>query len=93
MAGFMDKVGSMAKKAADKTGDMVEIGKLNAKILSQKQTISSIKERIGGILFAKYQQGEEMPDELGQLCQQIQEMENIIETMQKEIHELKLKSE
>ncbi len=89
MAGFMDKVGSMAKKAADKTGDMVEIGKLNAKIMSQKQGITSAKEEIGGILFEKYQKGEEMADELSKLCQQIQNIENEIASLQKEIQEIK----
>ncbi len=89
MAGFMDKVGNMAKMAADKTGDMVEIGKLNAKILSQKQSITSVKEEIGGILFEKYKKGEEMAEELIKLCQQIQNIENEIALMQKEIQGIK----
>ncbi|WP_304508502.1 hypothetical protein [Anaerotignum sp.] len=89
MAGFMDKVGNMAKKAADKTGDMVEVGKLNAKIMSQKQNISSLKEEIGGVIFEKYQQREVFPNEIVQLCQQIEEKENLIASMQKEIQDLK----
>ncbi|KXL53312.1 hypothetical protein CLNEO_12830 [Anaerotignum neopropionicum] len=89
MAGFMDKVGNMAKKAADKTGDMVEIGMIHTKIMSQKQSISSVKEKIGGLLFEKYQQGEELSTDLVQLCQQIEEIENEIDTLQKEIQEIK----
>lgn len=89
MAGFMDKVGNMAKKAADKTGDMVEIGMLNSKITSQKQSILTVKERMGAILFEKYRRGEELSDDLTQLCQQIEEIENDIAKMQKEIQEIK----
>ncbi|WP_352401091.1 hypothetical protein [Anaerotignum sp.] len=89
MSNFMDKVGSMAKKAADKTGDVVEIGKLNAKILSQQQSISSIKEKIGDKLFERYQQGEVVPEELGELCRQIGEIQLNIKSMQEEIKEIK----
>lgn len=89
MSNFMDKVGSMAKKAADKTGDVVEIGKLNAKILSQQQSISSIKEKIGDKLFESYQQGEVVPEELGELCRQIGEIQLNIKSMQEEIKEIK----
>jgi len=85
----MDKVGIMAKKAADKTGDVVEIGKLNAKILSQQQSISSIKEKIGDRLFERYQQGEVVPEELGELCRQIAEIQLNISSMQAEIQEIK----
>lgn len=89
MSNFMDKVGSMAKKAADKTGDMVEIGKLNTKILSQQQSISSIKGKIGELIFACYQQGEQLPDDVGALCKQIEELQNNIASLQKEIQEIK----
>lgn len=89
MSNFMDKVGSMAKKAADKTGDMVEIGKLNTKILSQQQSISSIKGKIGELIFAYYQQGEHIPDDVEVLCKQIEEIQNNIASLQKEIQEIK----
>ena len=89
MGNFMDRVGGMAKKAADKTGDMVEIGKLNAKISSQQQSISSLKERIGGILYERFQHGEQLPEEVDELCQQIEEVQKSIVSMQKEIQEIK----
>ena len=89
MAGFVDKFGDMAKKAADKTGDLVEVGRLNAKIMSQKQNIATLKERMGGALYQKYQQGEALSEELSELCQQIVETEKAIRRMQQEIQELK----
>lgn len=89
MSNFMDRVGGMAKKAADKTGDMVEIGKLNAKILSQQQSISSVKEKIGELIFERYQQGEQLPDDVGELCKQIEDIQNNIASLKKEIQEIK----
>lgn len=89
MANFMNKVGNMAKKAADKTGDMVEIGKLNTKILSQQKSISSLKEKIGEIVFEQYQQGEALPEGIEALCQQIEETKQTITTLQQEIQEIK----
>jgi cob(I)alamin adenosyltransferase len=89
MTGFIDKVGNLAKKAADKTGDMVEIGMLNSKIGAQRQNISSMKERMGGIVFEQFRQGIELSEELTQFCQQIEEIEAAIDKMQKDIQDLK----
>ncbi|AMJ41082.1 hypothetical protein [Anaerotignum propionicum] len=89
MTGFIDKVGNLAKKAADKTGDMVEIGMLNSKIGAQRQNISSMKERMGGIVFEQFRQGIELSEELTQFCQQIEEIEAAIAKMQKDIQDLK----
>lgn len=87
--GFIDKVGNLAKKAADKTGDMVEIGMLNSKIGAQRQNISSMKERMGVIVFEQFRQGIELSEELTQFCQQIEEIEAAIAKMQKDIQDLK----
>lgn len=89
MARFMDKVGNIAKKAADKTGDMVEIGMLNSKIGAQRQNISSIRERMGGIIFEQFRQGIALSEELTQFCQQIEEIEATITRMEKDIQDLK----
>lgn len=89
MAKFMDKMGNIAKKAADKTGDMVEIGMLNSKIGAQRQNITSIRERMGGIIYDQFHQGIELAEELTQFCQQIEEIEAAIAKMQKDIQDLK----
>ena len=89
MAKFIDKMGNIAKKAADKTGDMVEIGMLNSKIGAQRQNISSIRERMGGIIYEQFRQGIELSEELTQFCQQIEEIEATIAKMQKDIQDLK----
>ncbi len=89
MAKFMDKMGNIAKKAADKTGDMVEIGMLNSKIGAQRQNITSIRERMGGIIYDQFRQGIELAEELTQFCQQIEEIEAAIAKMQKDIQDLK----
>ena len=89
MAKFMDKMGNIANKAADKTGDMVEIGMLNSKIGAQRQNITSIRERMGGIIYDQFRQGIELAEELTQFCQQIEEIEAAIAKMQKDIQDLK----
>ena len=40
---FLNKINEFAKTASDKTGDMIEITKLSAKISSEEKNIASIK--------------------------------------------------
>ncbi len=44
MGDLMNKAGKVAKYAADKTGDVVEIGRCKAKITSQKSEITDLQK-------------------------------------------------
>lgn len=89
MANFLNKLGDIAKNAADKTGDMIEVGKLNAKISSEQATIATIKQKIGGYYYEHFEMSEEYPPEVSELCQQIKLCEQAIAGIQGEISALK----
>lgn len=53
MAKFFDKIGELAKTAADKTGDMIEQTRLNSKINAEEAAITKLKEQIGNYYWEK----------------------------------------
>ena len=89
MATLLNRLGDMAKNAADKTGDIIEIGKLNSKINSEQQTITSLKEKIGTYYFNHSDASTELPAEVRELCQKIQESLDAIAMLQQSINTLK----
>lgn len=89
MANFFDKIGEIAKTAADKTGDMIEIGKLNSKISTEQANILALKQKIGGYYYEHFDANESLPPEVYELCGQIKQCEEAIISVQKEIGTLK----
>ena len=81
---FGNKVQSGAKKAANKSQDMIEIGKLKLKINENEKLIKSKYMDIGKFLYTKYLQGEEVPEE-------VQGFVDIITLKMKDIDSLKEK--
>ncbi len=72
------KTTQAAKTAADKTGDMIEIGKLNSKISSEKSNIIGIKQKIGEYYWIKFLAGDQLEDEVSQMCADIRKCEDTI---------------
>lgn len=89
MANFLNKLGDMAKNAADKTGDMIETGKLNAKISTEQAAIATIKQKIGGYYYERFGVDGEFPAEVSEMFQQIKLCEETIAALQGEIDNLK----
>lgn len=90
MASFLDKLGDMAKNAADKTNDMIEISKLNSKISTEKQEIQELKIKIGSFIYSSYLENNQgLPAEAAELCLQINNKSNTILQLQQEIDSLK----
>lgn len=69
MAGFFDKAmdvaksaatvtGDVAKKAAERTQDTIEISKINGKIKDEKEKIQKLQSEIGAYFLEKYNAGE-----------------------------------
>lgn len=89
MANFFDKIGEMAKTAADKTGDMIEIGKLNAKISAEESAIAKQKEQIGHFYWEQFLSGQALPAPVAEWCQAIKASQEAIDALQTEISALK----
>ena len=89
MTSFFDKIGEMAKTAADKTGDMIEIGKLDAKISAEEETIAKQKEQIGNFYWEQFIAGQEQSAPVAEWCQAIKASQEAIDALQEEISALK----
>lgn len=57
MAGFLEKVGEIAKTAADKTSEAIEVTSLKSKISREEQEISNIKLEIGEYFLELFKAG------------------------------------
>ena len=81
---FLDKVGKLAKAAAEKTGDAVEVGKLTVKIRSEKGKIEDCMQSIGAYYYDQYKNGAELPAEVAAFCSEISEREATIAALEEE---------
>ena len=54
---FFDKINTIAKNVGEKTGDAIEITKLNAKISSEKSAIGDLFKQLGERIYEKYASG------------------------------------
>lgn len=89
MTNFFNKLGDMAKTAADKTGDMIEIGKLNSRISAEQSNISAVKEKIGDYYYNLSLNGGDFPIEVIEMFGQIKACQQEILSLQNEISAVK----
>lgn len=93
MQGFLSKAGKAAKntanKAADKAGDLVEIGKLKAKITTAKSEIAATEKKIGRYYFDQYTDGVAIDAAVGAMCEDIRVQMNLIEELEEKIEDVK----
>lgn len=86
---FLDKIGNFAKNVGEKTGDMIEIGKLNAKITTETNNINAVKIKLGDICWNRFQAGDAVGADAEELCGQIKAAQDNIAGLQAEIQKLK----
>ncbi|HHV28382.1 zinc ribbon domain-containing protein [Acetivibrio mesophilus] len=86
---FTRKVTDTAKVAAKKSSDMVEITKLNFNIGSEEDKIKKTYTQIGEIVYHSYEKGEEIPQDLKELCEKVVATKKSIEKMRQQILSLK----
>lgn len=90
---FFDKLNKLVKDTGDKANELLEIGKLNAKISTEKSAISTIKEQMGEYVWSKYQEGAAFDEQLSEYCASIQASLEAIAELQSQIDELKAPKE
>ena len=86
---LFDKVSNLAKSAADKTGEMVEVSKLNLKINESKGKIAASKAQLGEYYWKKCENGEALDDEAMGICAQIKAENDTIDQLNAEIQKIK----
>ena len=93
MNDFFNKAGKVAKntasKAADKAGDLVEIGKLKTKINTAKSEITATEKKIGKYYYDQYTEGVAVDAAVGEMCEEIKAKLDLIEELEEKIEEVK----
>ena len=83
------KVEKTAKAAARKSGDLVEVAKLNMSINSDESKIQEIASAIGKGIYKMYREGKEVPETLIESCREIKGIEDHITAVKAKIMEIK----
>ncbi len=81
--------GDLIKQVVDKTGDALEISKVNSKISAEKVEIEKEKKKISDALFDKFAKGEEVPEEVKEFCENIKAHFSNIDNFNEEIEKIK----
>lgn len=89
MGDFFDKAKKMAGMAAEKTGDVVEMGKQKAKIVSLKSDIGSAEKKIGRYFFEKFKDDENADADVIEFIKEIAAKEAEIKEIEEEIEKIK----
>ncbi|MEA4890487.1 MAG: zinc ribbon domain-containing protein [Clostridiaceae bacterium] len=96
MAFFQDlgkKISNVAQDASKKTGDMIEIGKLNAAISSDKKAIEDLYHKIGAAVYHLHTAGENLPDALTADLQAVTGKQADIAALEQKIADIKVEEE
>lgn len=84
-----EKVNEIAKLVGDKASEMMEIGKLNAKVYSENGEVDALKKQLGEICFGKYRAGDELDPEIEEICIRIEKHKRNIAEIQRTLAKMK----
>ncbi len=88
---IMGKVNEITKKVSDKAGEVIEMGKLSAKIHSETAEADELKKKIGEVCFGKYRAGDVLDPEIETLCIEIEKHKRNIAENQRTLRRMKEK--
>jgi len=83
------KIGDAAQSAVKKSGELVEVTKLNLSISAEEGKIKELYEKIGEYIYNQYAEGKEMIPEVNEFCSQIKACKENISQLKSKIYELK----
>ncbi|HHW48018.1 MAG TPA: zinc-ribbon domain-containing protein [Clostridiaceae bacterium] len=86
---FSRKITETAKAAAKKSGDLVEVTKLNMSISAEEDKIKKTFAEIGKLVYERYNKGESVPEGIEGFCEKIKGYEENIKEMKEKIYTLK----
>lgn len=91
---FFDKINSIAKNVGDKTGDAIEMAKINARIASERSAMNDIYRQLGEAYYAhRINGGEGEPVEAAAMYSQLDQHTAAIDEAQKQIVAIKAEGE
>ncbi len=86
---FGRKVGEAAQAAAKKSGELVEITKLNVNINTEEDKIQKLYAQIGKSVYEKFRQSGTTEDHIKEACEAITVHEQNIKSIKEKIAEVK----
>lgn len=86
---FFNRLGSLARSVSDKTGDMLEISRLNAQIRSNQDDMEELKLQLGDYIWAKFDSGVIMDEKATEICSAIRKCVLDSAACQQEINSIK----
>lgn len=89
MANLFDQIKDLTKSAVDKGTEVVELGKLKAKIAQEETTIAQIKEHIGNYYWEHYVAGKQLDEPVMKWCRDIEASQSVIAATSAEVKNMK----
>ncbi|WP_125154911.1 hypothetical protein [Clostridium rectalis] len=86
-------VGDGAATVAKKSGEIVEVSKLNIRISSNKNRMESLYKDIGELVFKKYENGEIIDKDLEDNCKEISVLNEENSKLEEKVSIIKNKDE
>lgn len=83
------KVGEAAQAAAKKSGELVEVTKLNVNINSEEDKVQKLYSQIGKVIYEKYAASGAADEGIQELCESIKAHEQTIKSLRDKIAEVK----
>jgi DNA-directed RNA polymerase subunit RPC12/RpoP len=83
------KVGEAAQAAAKKSGELVEVTKLNVNINSEEDKVQKLYAQIGKIIYEQYRASGVAQDDIKEACEEITVHEQNIKSLKEKISEVK----
>ena len=86
---FFENLGKAAQAAAKKSGELVEVTKLNVNINSEEDKIQKLYAQIGESIYEKYSASGVTEDEVKETCETIKVHEQNIKALRDKIAEIR----
>lgn len=82
---FFDKVSDLGKAAAKKSGEMLEVTKVNVKITEKKSKLKEVEVQLGKHYYEQYQAGAILDATAVEFCEKMKEIEESIEELKESL--------
>jgi DnaJ-class molecular chaperone with C-terminal Zn finger domain len=86
---FGKKIGDLAQNAVKKSGEMVEVTKLNINIKTEEESIDKLYDEIGKYCYVRYEAGNENDSSIIEICGKIKDHKEKISALKEKINEIK----
>lgn len=86
---FAKKVGETAQAVGQKSGELVEITKINLNIGAEEEKTNKVYEKIGKQVYQNHCEGKKVAPELSEMCEEIKGYQDTIECLKQKLLEVK----